>query len=219
MPWCVNTSCHESVDRGNLDSSGVSGKLPWGSEVELKKGVLIRWSGWEEHSRKEEQHVQRPWEKKQQRNSRVLLYNVKERYHSLGVCYTLFSQLQFLATLWINDAHNVLSSAALLSSCKLMSMASFMKPVHLIFGLPLFLLPSVFSSIIVFSKDPCLLMVCLNLHMVKYTLDHKQLPFNHLESHLCGTVYLSIIQMPPNLWCFKLMIFQLFDGGEVICIQ
>lgn len=159
-------------------------------------------------------------EKTEQGNSQVLLYNVREKYHSLGVCYTLLSHLRLLAALRMNDAHNVLSSAALLSSCKLMPMASFMKPVHLIFGLPLFPLPSVFPGIVVvFSKDPCLLMVSLNLHIVKYTLDHKQLPFKHLESHLCGTVYLSIIQMAPDLWWFDLMIFRLCDGGEVICIQ
>lgn len=45
----------------------------------------------------------------------------------------------------MNDIHNVLSSAAQLSSCRLMSVASFMESIHLLFGLlAFFLLPSIF---------------------------------------------------------------------------
>ena len=38
-------------------------------------------------------------EKTEQGNSGVLFYNVREKYHSLGVFYTLLSQLRLLATL------------------------------------------------------------------------------------------------------------------------
>ena len=63
-------------------------------------------------------------------------------------------------SLWTSDVHNVLSSTALLSFCKLMTVASLMESIHLIFALPLFLLPSTFPSITVFSKESCLLMMC-----------------------------------------------------------
>ena len=53
-----------------------------------------------------------------------------------------------------------LSSTALLSSCRLIPMASFIEPIHYTFGLPLFLLPSTFPSIIAFSKDSYLLIMC-----------------------------------------------------------
>ena len=48
--------------------------------------------------------------------------------------------------------------SALLSSCRLMPFLLLWSQPSLIFGLPFFLLPSVFPSIIVFPKEPCLLM-------------------------------------------------------------
>lgn len=50
------------------------------------------------------------------------------------------SRLWFLETLWM------MSSSALFSSCRLMSIASFMESVRLMFGLPFFLLPSIFPQ-------------------------------------------------------------------------
>lgn len=41
-----------------------------------------------------------------------------------------------------------------------MPINSFMESIYLMCGLPLFLLPSIFSSIVVFSKEPNLLMIC-----------------------------------------------------------
>ena len=38
-----------------------------------------------------------------------------------------------------------------------------MKLVHHLFGLPLFLLPSIFLSTAVYSKEPCLLMICQHI--------------------------------------------------------
>lgn len=55
------------------------------------------------------------------------------------------SCLWLLATQRMSDVHGVLSSRTLLSSCRLMPRASFMESLHLIFGLPLSLLPSIFS--------------------------------------------------------------------------
>lgn len=71
------------------------------------------------------------------------------------VCYML------LVTLRMSGVLSVLSSAALLSSCRLMSVVSVMESVHLIFGFPLFQPPFIFPNIIVFSKEPCLLVMCL----------------------------------------------------------
>ena len=53
--------------------------------------------------------------------------------------------------------HSVLSSAALPSFCRLIPIAFFKMSMLLIFGLSLFLLPSIFPSIIVSPKEPCLL--------------------------------------------------------------
>ena len=75
-------------------------------------------------------------------------------------CDVLLSRLQFLVTQWMGDVHNVLSSSALLSSGMLIFKAYFMESIPLLFGLPLFLLPSTFPSIIVFLKEPCLLTMC-----------------------------------------------------------
>lgn len=68
------------------------------------------------------------------------------------VCYEPLSQLQHLVPLRMSHVHNVLSPSALPGSCTLTPVASFMESVHLTRGLPRFLLPSVFPSIIVFSK-------------------------------------------------------------------
>ena len=65
-------------------------------------------------------------------------------------------------TLWMSDVHNVLSSRALLSPCRLMPMASCMELAHLTLGRPPSMSPSIFPSIVVFSKEPCLLVMCLN---------------------------------------------------------
>lgn len=47
----------------------------------------------------------------------------------------------------MSDSHGVPSSAAPLASCGLMSMVPFLEPVHLLFGLPLFLLPPIFPAV------------------------------------------------------------------------
>ena len=62
-----------------------------------------------------------------------------------------------LGTPCTGDVLNALSSTALLSSCRLMTMVSFMELVHLIFGLPLFLRASMFPSITIFSKNSAFL--------------------------------------------------------------
>lgn len=64
--------------------------------------------------------------------------------------------LQFLASLWLSDVHNVLFSTAPLCSCRHISMASAPELIHLISGLP-FSATFYFPRIIVFSKKtlPC----------------------------------------------------------------
>lgn len=79
--------------------------------------------------------------------------------HLLGKCVCMLCWLQLLATLWMSDVHNSLSSRALLSSCGLVPVVSFMELMHFIVGLPFFLLPSIFPTFIVFSKKPCLLLM------------------------------------------------------------
>ena len=58
---------------GLIGLIGVSEKLPWGSEVELK-WVLMRCSGMGRTSREQAQHVQRHWEKTEHGKSGVFLF-------------------------------------------------------------------------------------------------------------------------------------------------
>ena len=52
----------------------------------------------------------------------------------------------------MNNLQHVLFSTALLTCCKLQPVVSFMESIHLVFGLPLLLLPFTFPSIIVCSR-------------------------------------------------------------------
>ena len=74
-------------------------------------------------------------------------------------CYVSSSHLQLMVISSIIDLQNVISSTALLSCCELSVVASFMESIYFIFGLPLFLLLSTFPSIIVFSREFCLLKI------------------------------------------------------------
>lgn len=54
---------------------------------------------------------------------------------------------------YVGDVHDVLSPLALLSSYQLVPMASFMESTHLMFDLPLFLLPPTFPTLSSFPKN------------------------------------------------------------------
>ena len=95
--------------------------------------------------------------------------------------------LQLLATLRMSDLHNILFSASLLSFCKLRPMASFMEPIHLIIGLPLSLPPSVFPSII-FSKEPCLCMVCSKWDRISFVIFAP----SNVSALICSRTHLFI---------------------------
>lgn len=74
--------------------------------------------------------------------------------------YMPLSWLWLLAALWMSDIQSVLSPAALLSSCRLKPVASFGESIHLMSGLPLFLLPAIFFQLYyLFWRTP-LLMMC-----------------------------------------------------------
>lgn len=75
--------------------------------------------------------------------------------------------LWFLVTQWMHDVHNVVSSTARPSSCRLTAIASYMEPIHLICSLPLCWLPSIFPSLIIFSSDCCFLMMCPKSHSLQ----------------------------------------------------
>ena len=84
----------------------------------------------------------------------------------------------------MRDGHNAPFSTAPLSSCRLVPVASFMKSIYLMFGLPLVLPSSVFPSIIVFLKEPyppwCassrtasgLLFLLLGIFQAEFSLGH-----------------------------------------------
>lgn len=94
----------------------------------------------------------------------VVLYVIIEVWeffiYSRFVVNVMLSQLQLLATLRMNDVHNVLSSVALIHSYRFMLLASFIESIHVIFGLPSFLLSSIIPSIIVYSQRTIQLQNC-----------------------------------------------------------
>ena len=81
-----------------------------------------------------------------------------ENKHKKMTCFSI-KTTKCIAINLVTEVHNVLSLPGLFSSPRLMSLALFMESIHFIIGLPLFLLSSMFSSIIVFPREPCLLMM------------------------------------------------------------
>lgn len=95
------------------------------------------------------------------------------------VCYMLWSQLWLLVTLGMSDVHEVLSTAALLSSWSLMPMPSFrVNPSHV--GLPFFLLLSIFHHY-------CLFQTTVASHNMP---DIRQLQFCHFYLQQCFSLNL-----------------------------
>lgn len=76
----------------------------------------------------------------------------------LYACYRPLTQLQLLVTLQMSDVHSVLSLTALLSILDSQNIPSFKESSQLLFSLPLFPWPSAFPKILVFPKEPHLLM-------------------------------------------------------------
>lgn len=68
--------------------------------------------------------------------------------------YVQLNGLWLLGTVWMSDVHHILSSRPCSAP-----VGSFVESIHLVFGLRLFLLPSIFCSIIVFPKELCLFMM------------------------------------------------------------
>lgn len=60
--------------------------------------------------------------------------------------------------------------------------------IHLISGLPLFLLPSFFLSTIVCSKEPCFLMMCLKQHNSSFVM----FAFSNVSGLMCSGTNLFI---------------------------
>lgn len=75
------------------------------------------------------------------------------------VCYVLLSQIQLLATTGMTDVHRILASAALLSICRLMLMASFKISSSLLWA-------SSFPAAFYFSQHDCLFQRTLSSHDV-----------------------------------------------------
>ena len=79
---------------------------------------------------------------------------------SFLVVVQLLSCIQLLATPWTTACQASLSFTIFQSLLKLMSIESVMPSNHLILCLPLFLLPSIFPSIRVFSSESALYIRC-----------------------------------------------------------
>ena len=101
------------------------------------------------------------------------------------------SQLQPLAALWTSGVRSSLSSAAPLSLCGLMPVVSVTELISFIFGLPFFLLPSAFPSLIVFSKKPCLLLT----HPKWNSISVVFFASSYISGLICSRTHLVMFQV------------------------
>ena len=84
------------------------------------------------------------------------MYFIVNRVQRVSVSVQLLSRVQLFVTPWTAARQASLSITNSRSSLKLMSIESVMPSNHLIFCRPLFLLPSIFPSIRVFSNESAL---------------------------------------------------------------
>ena len=79
------------------------------------------------------------------------------------VCDAPRSRLRLLGTPWMTDVPKARSSTTLLSFCRLVPTASLMESIHLTFGLPLCLLPTVSPALL----SSCIFILTLILSWTK----------------------------------------------------
>lgn len=108
----------------------------------------------------------------------------------------------------MTDVHSVLASTALLSPWGLMPLASFRESTHLIFHLPVFMLPSIFPSITIFSRESCFLIqqgssfMCSGTHLFIFLVDQGIL---ELSSK-------TVFQMNRGVFFFSYQPYSLSNG-------
>lgn len=131
-----------------------------------------------------------------------------DRIHSdsFYVCYMSLNWLQLLLTLWMNDAYNVLSSRALLSDYRFMSMASFIESfiLYLVF----------FSAAFYFSQHHCLFQRTLTSHDVTqgqlkfcHFLPPEMFHLPHLAEMINtqkGILYTAMLNVPTWFYLLQL---------------
>ena len=105
-------------------------------------------------------------------------------YTTLRMIFQLLSHVQFFVTLWTAACQAFLSITNSRSLLKLMSIESVMPSNHLILCCPLFLLPSIFPSIKVFSSESVLHIWPVNIvrDVTSITISQKQPALKHYFS-------------------------------------
>uniref|UniRef100_A0A803SUR9 MCF.2 cell line derived transforming sequence-like 2 n=1 Tax=Anolis carolinensis TaxID=28377 RepID=A0A803SUR9_ANOCA len=78
---------------------------------------------------------------------------------SIAAAAQSFSRLRLFVTSWTSPGQSSLSAVTAPSSFKVNPVTSRIPSIHLALGWPLFLFPSIFPSIMIFSKLSCLLMM------------------------------------------------------------
>ena len=124
--------------------------------------------------------LEKMWDRDLILSFQSLLLPVFSIIFTVSVCYVLLSQFQLLTTLWINNVHRVLDSAALLSSCRPMPMASSWSQSisHLVF---------LFSCCLLFYPEYCFSKRTLPSH---YVPELGQIEFCHFCLQQCFRVSL-----------------------------
>ena len=98
------------------------------------------------------------WDSKRRMNIRMAVISFISLWHRNGsfFCCSVFSRVRLFATPWTAARQASLSFTISWSLLKLMSIESVLPSNHLILCCPLLLLPSIFSSIRVFSNESTL---------------------------------------------------------------
>lgn len=131
--------------------------------------------------------------------SQVLFWNLEETW----TVYVSSSWLRFLETLCMSDVHYVLSSITLLSSFRLMPMASFMESIYLIFGLSLFLILSIFLSLFLKTLP---FMVSLKQDSFRFV----SFAFRNVSGLICYRIHLFVFLVSRiSIGLFSNSIFQM----------
>lgn len=122
-----------------------------------------------------------------------------------SVCVTCPWVSSFPGDQWMSDVYNVLSSAALLSSCSLMSVASFGESIHLIsallFSCCLLFFPALFS----FPKNTAFLW-CNRRTVLLYYKPSSFFNWNFFTL-LCKINLFHIIFFKVLFWNYRLVLF------------
>lgn len=118
----------------------------------------------------------------------LCIFPCRNTTHLKPCCFMLLNHFQHRVTQWISDPQKVLSLTVLFSSCKLKAVASFIVSIHLIFGVPLVLLPFPFSRNIAVFCESFLVMNCVKYDNINLVILVRE----RVQAWFCCSVSLAV---------------------------